>query len=95
MCSAIIFAVFVVAHAPPQIGRLHDHQRRALAHMKTRNTEPTAPDAHQEAELLRLREDNEALRFANLKFGELAERLGQRVRDLERLLGLRQTSQDE
>jgi hypothetical protein len=67
----------------------------ALARMTTRNTEPTAPDAHQEAELRRLREDNEALRFANLKFGELAERLGNRVRELERLLGLRQTAHDE
>jgi hypothetical protein len=37
-----------------------------------------------QAELRKLREENEALRYASLKFGELSERLSQRVRELER-----------
>jgi hypothetical protein len=39
-----------------------------------------------DAELRALREDNEALRRSSLSFGDLAERLALRVRELEQLL---------
>lgn len=39
-----------------------------------------------QAELRALREDNEALRYSSLKFGELSERLSERVRELEQRL---------
>lgn len=41
-------------------------------------------DEDTQAELRALREENEALRYASLKFGELSERLTARVRVLER-----------
>lgn len=43
-----------------------------------------------EAELRALREDNDALRYSSQSFGELAERLTARVRELERRLDLYQ-----
>jgi predicted Zn-dependent protease len=42
-----------------------------------------ASEADDQAELRRLREENEALRYASVKFGELSERLAARVRELE------------
>lgn len=44
-----------------------------------------------EAQLRTLREDNEALRVSSLIYAGIADRLAQRVRDLERLLGERVT----
>ncbi len=43
-----------------------------------------ASEGDDQGELRKLREENEALRYASLKFGELSERLAQRVRELER-----------
>jgi hypothetical protein len=45
-----------------------------------------ADEAGHEAELSSLREDNEALRYSSLEFGQLADRLSERVRQLERQL---------
>lgn len=44
-----------------------------------------------DAQLGRLREDNEALRISSLIYAGIADRLAQRVRELERLLGDRVT----
>lgn len=47
----------------------------------------TAKDDDLEAQLGRLREDNEALRISSLIYAGIADRLAQRVRELEQLLG--------
>ena len=51
----------------------------------------TSTDVTFEAELRRLREDNEALRFSSLTYAGIADRLAQRVRDLEQSLSERVT----